>query len=99
MNRRCPAGGGALFAEVSNDLVAGNGLYRTAFQVVIAAVEHFERLRELVEITGKGVLGQLVEAASGFRNPTVDLGLQLGIVQVHFRGFKIREKPEVRQKR
>ena len=34
----------ALFAEVGDNLVTGNGLYLAAFQIVIAAVEYFARL-------------------------------------------------------
>ena len=53
------ASGGALFAEVGNHLVAGHGLYPTP-QVVIAAVEHFVRLRELIEVSLDDILHSLV---------------------------------------
>src|ERR1700691_621936 len=63
----CEPRAAALFsAEVGFNLVAGNGLYPVAFQVVITAVEHVARFRELGNVSGHGVLKQLVGRASGF---------------------------------
>ncbi|HWD99713.1 MAG TPA: hypothetical protein VG345_11765 [Bryobacteraceae bacterium] len=91
MNPAGPASGGALFAEMGHKLVSGNGFDAAAFQVVIAAVKHFPRLRQFLEISGKGVLGQFLRAASGFRNPTVDLCLQVRVVEVQVHASTIRE--------
>src|SRR5213082_3030699 len=56
ISRRFAAGGGALFAEVSDNLVAGNALNTAAFQVVVAAVEHFARLRKLIKVSLYNIL-------------------------------------------
>src|ERR1700688_1508914 len=78
--------GRALFTQTGNNLVAGDGLYPTALQVVIAAVERLPRLGQLLEVPSHGVLNQLVRAASSFCYPTVYLCLHFGIIEVHVRG-------------
>jgi hypothetical protein len=54
------ATGGALFAEVGNNFVPGNGRHLAGFQIVVTAVEHFARLYKLGNVPGHGVLNQLV---------------------------------------
>src|SRR5215471_7029339 len=54
-------------AEALKELFAVDGLHLAAFQVVIPAVEHFARLRKLLQIAKHGVLNQLTRGAAGFR--------------------------------
>ena len=76
------AAGGALFAEVGNNLVAGDGLHLAAFQIVVTAVEQFAHLYKLGDVRGHGVLNQLVGRTPGFDDQLVNLGLQLRGEQV-----------------
>jgi len=58
--------GGALFAEVGFNLVAGDRLHPAAFQIVVAAVEHFVRVRKFIEVPLYDILHNLVGgSASG----------------------------------
>jgi hypothetical protein len=57
MNRALPPSG-ALLAEVGFNLVAGDRFYLTAFQIVIAAVQHFARLRKICDVRLDGFLNE-----------------------------------------
>src|SRR5208337_5446879 len=85
------ASGGALFAEVGNNLVAVSGFYPAAFQVIIAAVEHFARLCEFVEVSGNDIFYQFTGGTSGFGCELIELGLQVG-GEMYFHGFSVRER-------
>src|SRR5271170_7686640 len=84
---------------MGNKLVTGNRFYPAAFQVVIAAVEHFARVGQFLEIASHGVLNQLVWAASGFGYPTVELRLQIGVGEVYVHDIQGTRKPETWQDR
>src|ERR1039457_4502581 len=71
--------GGALFTEVGFDFLAGNGLHSAAFQVVIAAIEHFAGLRKLIEISLYDILHKLVRgSASAPQGDVLELLFRLG---------------------
>jgi len=62
-------------AKAFKKFLAIDRLHPAAFQVVIAAVEHFAGAGQFVEITGHGVLNQLFGGTSRFRYPAVEPGL------------------------
>ncbi len=94
---RGAASGGALFAEMGYELVTGNRFHPTASQVVIAAVEHFARLRHFLEVPGHGVLNQLVGPASALRGEVLELLFRLG-GEMYFHAFKDTGKAALRQR-
>src|ERR1035438_2446381 len=64
--------------QVLEERLPVNRLDSTALEVVVKAVEHVARLRKLRNVSGHGVLKQLVGRTSGFYDQLVNLGLQLG---------------------
>lgn len=78
-------------------LLAVDGLDFAAFEIVIPALEHFPRLRKLVEESGHGVLYQLVGPASADRGEGIELFLKVGI-QVYFHKAEINGKSAVNQR-
>jgi len=61
------AAGFVLLAQAGQRFFAVDQLRLAALEVVIAAVEHVPRLRQFLEISCKGVLGQLVRCLAGLR--------------------------------
>src|SRR5271165_2514083 len=72
-----------LLAQAGNHFIAWNKLDLTAFDVIVSSVKCSSQLGHLVEIARHHVLHQLVCGASGFRCPSVYLGLEVGVVKVH----------------
>jgi len=62
---------------MGDKLVTGNGFDPTAFQVVVAAVEHLGRLGELGNVTSHRIRKKVVGGASGFVDQLVNGGLQV----------------------
>jgi hypothetical protein len=77
-----------LLAKARKEGFAVDGLHPSAFQIVIAAVEHFPHLRKRGDISGQGILDQPLRRKSGFHDPLIYLGLQLGR-QLNFHGFRV----------
>jgi hypothetical protein len=73
------------FAKALEKCLAINRLDLAAFQIVIAAVEHFACLRKLGHIPGQCIFEQLVGRTSSFDDQLVNLGLQLG-GEMYFHG-------------
>jgi hypothetical protein len=67
-NQSLSAACGAFLTEIGFNLVAGNGLHPSAFQVVMTAVENNAHLIYLVEVSGHRVLNETVSPASTLRS-------------------------------
>jgi hypothetical protein len=52
--------GCAFLPEVHFDLLARDGVHAATLQVVITAIEHLSRLRQLVEVSSERVLQKLL---------------------------------------
>ena len=68
-----PARGSAFVAEVDHNLVTGNAFHPAAFQIVIAAVEHFPRFCKLNEISGQSILQKLAGPTSALPCEVIEL--------------------------
>lgn len=69
-----------------------NGFHQAAFQFIIAAVEHFPRLHQFVEISGQHILQKLVGPTSALRREVVELLLNIR-GEVYFHDQKVRRNP------
>src|SRR5450759_3284525 len=79
---------GALCAQMRDHLVAPDGFHPAALEIVIAAVECGPDIGQLVNVTGHGILYELVRGASGFRHQSVQLRLHVGR-EMHFHGVRL----------
>lgn len=77
------AAGLALLAQAGEGFFAVDGLHLSALDVVIAAVEHFAHLAQLLEVSGHRVLDKLVGGTAGFRYPMINLRLKVGVLKMH----------------
>src|SRR5450759_3352236 len=79
---------GALCAQMRDHLVAPDGFHPAALEIVIAAVECGPDIGQLVNVTGHGILYELVRGASSFRHQPVQLRLHVGR-EMHFHGVRL----------
>ena len=76
-----------------HNLVAGDGLHPSAFQIVIAAVEHFARLRKLGEVSLYDILHKLVTgSAPALGGQVIQLLFRLG-GKVYFHALHDKGNP------
>lgn len=69
--------------EPGGNLIASDGLDPSASEIVIAVVEHFPRLEQLLNVSRHCVLNKIVGATAGLRGEVFKFPFRVG-GQMHF---------------